>query len=138
MLLYATGNFRSPLAAAREYLLQDHALNGLCVYILLHNYPPARFFYFLKVRFLVVFLKVQKLWDSEAVCYVHKFCASKNTASSDMKHIQKKSAFELHITDSDCSFCTKKYDPREVDDFWWRRTDLNRGHCGYEPHALAT
>ena len=20
---------------------------------------------------------------------------------------------------------------------WWRRTDLNRGHCGYEPHALA-
>ena len=20
---------------------------------------------------------------------------------------------------------------------WWRRTDSNRGHCGYEPHALA-
>jgi hypothetical protein len=21
--------------------------------------------------------------------------------------------------------------------FWWRRRDLNPGHCGYEPHALA-
>ena len=21
--------------------------------------------------------------------------------------------------------------------FWWRHRDLNSGHCGYEPHALA-
>ena len=20
---------------------------------------------------------------------------------------------------------------------WWRHRDLNSGHCGYEPHALA-